>query len=61
MSDKVTLDLDGTEVRRSDPLAIVHARSRDDAARAAEAVRRAYGIVDERPQTRKPVLERITG
>jgi thymidine phosphorylase len=51
----------GAEVRRGDPLAIVHARSRDDAERGAEAVRRAYEIVEECPQTRKPVLERITG
>ncbi|WP_309083547.1 thymidine phosphorylase [Chelativorans sp.] len=51
----------GTEIRRGDPLAIVHARNPIDAQRAAEAVRDAYEVIDERPPANAPVLERITG
>ena len=50
----------GKEVRRGDPLAIVHARTSDDAERTAETVRRAYRISDERNPVRPPVLEKIT-
>lgn len=51
----------GREVRRDDPLAVVHARTPADAERAAEAVRRAYRIADERLSTQSPVLEKIAG
>ncbi|WP_028034533.1 thymidine phosphorylase [Chelativorans sp. J32] len=51
----------GTPVRVGDPLAIVHARSSAEAERAAQAVRHAYRISDEMPQTKSPVLDKITG
>ncbi|WP_173935049.1 thymidine phosphorylase [Chelativorans sp. Marseille-P2723] len=50
----------GTQVRRGEPLAIVHARSEGDAENAAENVRRAYEIVEGRPQLQEPVLKKIT-
>jgi len=51
----------GTPVRVGDPLAIVHARSSAEAERAAQAVRHAYRISDEMPQTKSPVFDKITG
>jgi len=51
----------GMEIRRGGPLAIIHARTADDAERAAETVRRAYRVSDERNPVRSPVLEKIAG
>ncbi|TWG92439.1 thymidine phosphorylase [Mesorhizobium sp. J18] len=51
----------GAEVRRGDPLAMVHARSTGDAKQAVASVTRAYGIADERPVPRNPVMRRIAG
>jgi thymidine phosphorylase len=49
----------GSEIRRGEPLAIVHARSETDAAKAAAAVRAAYTVSETRPASRKAVLRRI--
>lgn len=49
----------GHEIRQGDPIAIVQARTAGDAEKAAMAVRQAYTIGDERPQTRSPVRETI--
>ena len=49
----------GTHVAKGDPLALVHARSEDDARLAAEAVRAAYTVSDARPASQKPVIRRI--
>ncbi|WEX09522.1 thymidine phosphorylase [Chelativorans sp. AA-79] len=51
----------GAEIRCGDPLAIVHARTADDAERAAEAVRRAYHLADGRPSMEPPVLDKFSG
>jgi thymidine phosphorylase len=49
----------GARVRRNQPLARVHAASREDAAAASLAVARAYGIGDAAPSP-PPLVERIT-
>jgi thymidine phosphorylase len=49
----------GAEVRRGEPLAMVHARSQSAAEAAARAVIAAYGISEEMPPTRKAVLRRL--
>jgi thymidine phosphorylase len=48
----------GVDVRET-PLARIHARDRDSAAEAAEAVRGAYSVADEAPDDRSVVVERI--
>jgi len=49
----------GAEVQRGEPLALVHARSKDGAARAIAAIRDAYRIVEERPAAAPLILRRI--
>jgi thymidine phosphorylase len=49
----------GAEVAAGEALAVVHARSQDDAERAAAAVLRCYGIGPARPTAKKAVLRRI--
>ncbi|WP_040677352.1 thymidine phosphorylase [Nitratireductor pacificus] len=51
----------GAEVRRGEPLAMVHARTTDDAERAVAAVRAAYRMTDEKPRAGKAILRRIAG
>ncbi|HEU4986795.1 MAG TPA: thymidine phosphorylase [Rhizobiaceae bacterium] len=51
----------GSKVRRNEPLALVHARSAEDAERAIACVTRAYSIADEKPAPRKTVLRRVAG
>jgi thymidine phosphorylase len=48
----------GARVRRSQPLARVHAASREGAAAASLAVTRAYALADTAPQP-TPLVERI--
>lgn len=50
----------GAEVRKGDALALVHARSKGQAADAAHAVMAAYSIEDEKPKPARAVLRRIT-
>lgn len=49
----------GAEVRRGEPLAIIHARSQSDAEAAVRTVLSAYTIGEERPVVRKAVLRGI--
>ncbi|MCR4266363.1 thymidine phosphorylase [Nitratireductor sp. ZSWI3] len=51
----------GTELRRGQPLAMVHARSESDARQAIAAVIAAYRIADEKPRARKSILRRVAG
>jgi len=50
----------GTEVRVGDPLCLVHARSKADANRAAQAVLSAYEIGEARPQPAAAVIRQIS-
>ncbi|WP_274423578.1 thymidine phosphorylase [Chelativorans sp. YIM 93263] len=50
----------GSEVRKGDPLAIIHAHTSIAAEQAAKMVRAAFRLSEERPATRPPVLEAIT-
>jgi len=50
----------GAEVVRGDALALVHARSRDDAERAAAAVLAAYTTGPSKPSAKKAVVRRIS-
>jgi thymidine phosphorylase len=49
----------GAETRRGEPLALVHARTRDDAERAAAAIRDAYTIGEAKPPLQKTVIRRV--
>ncbi|MDP3895785.1 MAG: thymidine phosphorylase [Mesorhizobium sp.] len=49
----------GAEVRRGEPLALVHARSEDASAVAAAAIGDAYAVGDARPAASKAVLRRV--
>ena len=49
----------GAEVARSEPLALVHARTDDAAARAAAAIREAYSIGAAKPPPQKAVVRRV--
>ena len=49
----------GSEVVKGEALGLVHARSQEEALRAAEAVRSAYAVSDARPPTQKAVIRRI--
>ncbi|QPC86471.1 thymidine phosphorylase [Mesorhizobium sp. NBSH29] len=49
----------GSEVKRGDALAIIHARSDDEAERAAGSVIAAYAIGPSRPPAQKSVLRRV--
>jgi thymidine phosphorylase len=50
----------GAEVVRGDALALVHARSRDDAERAAAAVLASYTTDPSKPPAKKAVVRRIS-
>lgn len=49
----------GHEVRRGEPLALVHAQSEDQARQAAAGILAAYEISDRRPARQKAVLRRV--
>ncbi|MEZ5810133.1 MAG: thymidine phosphorylase [Rhizobiaceae bacterium] len=49
----------GSEVERGDTLAVIHARSEDDADAAEARVRASIAIDAEKPGTRRPVIRRI--
>ncbi|MEX0346300.1 MAG: thymidine phosphorylase [Rhizobiaceae bacterium] len=49
----------GAAVRRGDPLGLVHAKSASDAKAAEFAVRNAFTLSGDRPQTKRPVTRRI--
>jgi thymidine phosphorylase len=49
----------GDAVAQGEPLAEIHARDEDSAARAAEAVLAAYELADERPRARPIVLRTL--
>ena len=49
----------GASVAAGDPLALVHARSRAAAERAAATIRAAYAIGAAKPPPRKPVIRRV--
>jgi thymidine phosphorylase len=51
----------GCQIATGDPLAIVHARSEDDAERAVGEVSAAYTIGAQKPAATKPVLRRLQG
>ncbi|MDH0612724.1 MULTISPECIES: thymidine phosphorylase [unclassified Agrobacterium] len=50
----------GTEVEKGEPIAIVHAASREEAERAVKRIQGCYGIADAAPEVMAPVLERVT-
>ncbi len=50
----------GAEIGEGEPLAMVHARSKDAAEQAAAQVRAAYAIVDKKPTAQKSVMRRVT-
>ncbi|WP_048649220.1 thymidine phosphorylase [Nitratireductor soli] len=49
----------GAEVRRGEPLAMVHASAAGDAERAVAAVRAAYGIAEDKPRAGRAILRRV--
>jgi thymidine phosphorylase len=49
----------GAKMEKGEPIALVHARTRDDAETAALAIEKAYGFSDRKPRTANPVLRRI--
>ena len=49
----------GSDIVKGEALALVHARSQEDAMRAADAVRAAYVLSDARPPVQKAVIRRI--
>ncbi|ODT28359.1 MAG: thymidine phosphorylase [Kaistia sp. SCN 65-12] len=49
----------GAEVAAGDALALVHARTRSDAERAASAVRRCYTVGPVKPAAQKAILRRV--
>lgn len=50
----------GTRVEKGEPIATVHAASKEDAERAVKRIGGCYGIADSAPDTGAPILERIT-
>lgn len=50
----------GTEVEKGEPIAIVHAASREEAERAVKRIQGCYGIADAAPEVMAPILERVT-
>ncbi len=50
----------GAEMRRGEPICMVHASSEDAAQRAARSVRNAYEITETKPRARKTILRRVT-
>lgn len=51
----------GAEVRRGEPLALVHARSESAASTAIAQLRSAYAIGEARPERSRAVLRRLSG
>ncbi|MOA03293.1 Thymidine phosphorylase [compost metagenome] len=49
----------GTKVEKGEPIALVHAASKEEAERAAERIAACYGIGDSVTETGNVVLERI--
>lgn len=49
----------GAEISAEEPLAMVHARSRDEAERAAAAIHDAYTIGEAKPPLQKAVIRRV--
>ena len=49
----------GASVAKGDPLALVHARSRDAAETAAATIRAAYAIGAAKPPPQRPVIRRV--
>nr|WP_295977518.1 thymidine phosphorylase [uncultured Agrobacterium sp.] len=50
----------GTRVEKGEPIATVHAASKEEAERAVKRIEGCYGITDSAPGTGAPILERIT-
>ncbi len=50
----------GAELKRGEPVCMVHAASDDDAERARSAVLQAYSVADTKPRTKKTILRRVT-
>ncbi|MBO0124726.1 thymidine phosphorylase [Agrobacterium sp. OT33] len=50
----------GTRVEKGEPIATVHAASKEEAERAVKRIGGCYGIADSAPDTGAPILERIT-
>ncbi|MDH7802495.1 MULTISPECIES: thymidine phosphorylase [unclassified Rhizobium] len=50
----------GTKVEKGEPVAIVHAASKEEAERAVKRIAACYGITDSVPEISAPILERIT-
>ncbi|MND95321.1 thymidine phosphorylase [Agrobacterium tumefaciens] len=50
----------GTRVEKGEPIATVHAASKEEAERAVKRIEGCYGIADSAPDTGAPILERIT-
>ncbi|PYG61957.1 thymidine phosphorylase [Rhizobium sp. UGM030330-04] len=49
----------GTRVEKGEPIATVHAASKEEAERAVKRIEGCYGIADSAPGTDAPILERI--
>ncbi|MHC1547147.1 thymidine phosphorylase [Phyllobacterium sp. K27] len=49
----------GAKMEKGEPIALVHARTQDEANTAALAITKAYGFADRKPRTVNPVLRRI--
>ncbi|WP_082065542.1 thymidine phosphorylase [Agrobacterium arsenijevicii] len=50
----------GTKVEEGEPIAIVHAASKEEAERAVKRIAACYGITDSVPEISAPIVERIT-
>ncbi|MFK3777086.1 thymidine phosphorylase [Agrobacterium sp. NPDC089420] len=50
----------GVKVDKGEPVAVVHAASKEAAERAIERIAACYGIADSVPESGAPILERIT-
>ncbi len=50
----------GSEVHKGEALAVVHARTADEAQNAAAAIRAAYSIAESRPPPQKAVIRRVS-
>lgn len=50
----------GARVEKGEPIAVIHAASREDAERAIKRMEDCYGIADSAPEIAGPILERIT-
>ncbi|MGH7004399.1 MAG: thymidine phosphorylase [Alphaproteobacteria bacterium] len=49
----------GARMEKGEPIALIHARTEDEAARAGHALETAYGFSERRPRINNPVLRRI--